>query len=151
VTKRDKAATQAAAEFAARWSRLTATLAATLSECDLSVPKMPAYSGIPDLRMSREDQAALERGEWQDGGVVPPAPPDAPVPSPAPSGGKLGYQAVRVELAVADLKTAGVRLYEYTLPELRRLIWDRIPPRPGSRPPSRQVVDRVLQRLFPTE
>ena len=80
------------------------------------------------------------------------APADAEVPSPSASASAasasagLGYQAARVDRALDHLEAVGLKLSDYTDPELRRLALEQIPERDGEAPPSRQTVDRVIQR-----
>jgi hypothetical protein len=81
-------------------------------------------------------------------------PTDAEVPSP-PADAEMpatdapavrGYQAARVDRALDDLEIAGLKLSDHTDAELRRLVLEQIPEREGGALPSRQTIDRVIQR-----
>jgi hypothetical protein len=58
----------------------------------------------------------------------------------------LGYQATRVARALDHLEAGGLKLSDYTDAELRRLVLKRIPKRDGEALPSRQTLDRMIQR-----
>jgi hypothetical protein len=61
-------------------------------------------------------------------------------------GAGLGYQAARVDRTLDRLEAEGRKLSDYTNAELRRLVLEQIPKRDGEALPSRQTVNRVIQR-----
>jgi hypothetical protein len=80
--------------------------------------------------------------------VLPPTdaqgpPANAPAAASAP---RRGYQAARVDGALDLLVKEGLKLSDYTIPELRRLVLKKIPGRVGEALPSRQTVGRAIRR-----
>jgi hypothetical protein len=81
---------------------------------------------------------------------VPSPPADAPATSPAPprkvSKAGRGYQTARVDRALDDLETKGLKLSDYTDAELRLLALKQIPKRDGEALPSRHTLNRAIRR-----
>jgi hypothetical protein len=86
-------------------------------------------------------------------GITPDTKPSAASPSPprkvlgAATG--EGYQAIRITRALDCLEDEGLKLSDYTRPELRRLVLEVLERKPnpaGIPAPSPQTLDRAIRR-----